>query len=95
VSVVINLFAVRLIHIDKFRSNAQLAGLSLLFLIFASVVKSDHLSRWNLQFLINTSLQVLVQEGFKLFVLLVEKTSLFDQVLTVNKHLVVFQQRLV
>lgn len=62
---------------------------------FYSVVKSDYLGWWNLELLIDTSLQVLVEQSLKLFVLLVKQSSLFDQVLSVHKHLIVLCQRLV
>lgn len=43
-----------------------------------SVIQSDHLSRRDLEFLINTCLQILIQEGLQLFVLLVEQASFFN-----------------
>ena len=60
-----------------------------------SDVQSDDLSGWNLQLLVDTSLQVLVEKRLQLFVLLVEEASLLDQVLSVDEELVVLAQGLV
>lgn len=60
-----------------------------------SNVESNDLSGRNLQLLVNASLQVLIQQCFQLFVLLIEQASLFDQVLTVHQKLVVLDQSLV
>lgn len=63
--------------------------------LFTSDVQSNDLGRWNLQLLVDTSLQVLIEERLELFVLLIEETGLFNQVLSVDKQLVVLAQCLV
>ena len=55
-----------------------------------SNVEADNLSWWDLELLVDAGLEVLVQQCLQLFVLLVEKSGLLDQVLSVDKHLVVF-----
>ena len=63
--------------------------------LFSSDVQSNDLGRRNLQLLVDTSLQVLIEKRLELFVLLIEETGLFDQVLSVDEQLVVLAQRLV
>ena len=46
-----------------------------------------------MKLLIDASLQVLVEQSLEFFVLLVKKTSLLDQVLTVDQELVVLNER--
>ena len=46
-----------------------------------------------MKLLIDASLQVLVEQGLEFFVLLVKKTGLLDQVLTVDQELVVLDER--
>lgn len=53
------------------------------------------MGRRHLELLVDTSLQVLVEQRLELFVLLVEKTGLLDQVLSVHQHLIVLGKRLV
>ena len=60
-----------------------------------SLVQTDDLGGWDLEFLVDTSLQVLIEQCLKLFVLLVKKSSFFDQVLSVYQHLIVLSQCLV
>ena len=45
--------------------------------------------------MIDSSLQVLVEQSFQLFILLIQQTSLFDQVLSVNEKCVVLSQSFV
>jgi len=45
--------------------------------------------------MIDSSLQVLIEQSFQLFVLLIQQTSLFDQVLSVNKKCVILRQSFV
>jgi len=45
--------------------------------------------------MIDSSLQVLVEQCFQLFILLIQQTSLFDQVLSVNEKCVVLSQSFV
>ena len=61
----------------------------------SSDVEANDLSGGHLQLLIHTSLQVLIQQGLQLLVLLVQETGLLDEVLALNKHLVVLAQGLV
>ena len=58
-----------------------------------SNVEADHLCGRHLQLLVDSSLQVLVKQRLELLVLLVQKTSLFDQILTINQELIVFLER--
>ena len=60
-----------------------------------SDIEADDLSGWHLQFLIDASLQVLVQKSLKLFILLVKQACLLDQVLSVDQKLIVIAQRFV
>ena len=46
-----------------------------------------------MKLLIDASLQVLVEQSLEFLVLLVKKTGLLDQVLTVDQELVVFDER--
>ena len=46
-----------------------------------------------MKLLIDASLQVLVEQSLEFFVLLVKKTGLLDQVLTVDQELVVLDER--
>ena len=46
-----------------------------------------------MKLLIDASLQVLVEQSLEFLVLLVKKTSLLDQVLTVDQELVVLDER--
>ena len=46
-----------------------------------------------MKLLIDSSLQVLVEQSLEFLVLLVKKTGLLDQVLTVDQELVVFDER--
>ena len=48
-----------------------------------------------MELLVDSSLQVLIKQRLQLFILLVEQTSLFNQVLPINEHLVVFGQSLI
>ena len=48
-----------------------------------------------MQLLVNTGLQVLVEQSFELLVLLIQQTCLFDEVLSVDKELVVFAEGLI
>jgi len=43
-----------------------------------------------MQFVINTSLQILIEQGLEFFILLVEESGFFDEVLSVNQKSVVF-----
>ena len=54
-----------------------------------SDVQSNDLSRGYLKFLVDAGLEVLVEEGLELFVLLVEHAGVFDQVLPGHEHCVV------
>jgi len=45
-----------------------------------------------LKLLVDASLEVLVQQCFEFFILLVQKTSLFNEILTVDEELVVFSE---
>ena len=60
-----------------------------------SDIETDDLSGWYLQLLVNTGLQVLVEQSFELLVLLIQQTCLFDEVLSVDKELVVFAEGLI
>lgn len=60
-----------------------------------SDVQSDDLGGWDLQLLVDASLQVLVEKRLQLFVLLIEEAGLLDQVLSVDQELVVLAQGLV
>lgn len=60
-----------------------------------SDVKADDLGWWHLQLLVDSSLQILIQKGLELLVLLVQETGLFDQVLSLHEHLVVLAEGLV
>lgn len=60
-----------------------------------SDIEANDLSWWHLKLLINTSLQVLVQQSLQLLVLLVQQASLLNQVLSVDKKLIVLAQRVV
>ena len=62
---------------------------------FISLVETNDLCRWDLEFLVDASLQILIEQGLKLFVLLVKKSRLLNQVLSVDKHLVVLSQSFV
>ena len=53
------------------------------------------MSRRNLELLIDSSLQVLIQQRLELLVLLIEKTCLLNKVLSIHQHLVVPGQGLV
>ena len=57
-----------------------------------SDVQTNDLSGGHLQFLVDTSLKILVEKSLKFLVLLVKKTSLFNKVLSVNEHSVVFAE---
>jgi len=61
----------------------------------SSDIQADHLRGRHLQLLVDASLQVLVQQSFQFFVLLVKQASLLNQVLPLHKLLVVFAQSLV
>lgn len=61
----------------------------------SSNIETDDLGRGHLKFLIYASLQVLIQQRLQFFVLLVEQARLLDQVLTLDKHLVVLTESLV
>lgn len=58
----------------------------------ASNVQSDDLGRRHLQFLVDTGLQVLVEQRLELFVLLIQKTGLLDEVLSIDEKLIVLAQ---
>jgi len=45
--------------------------------------------------MIDSGLQVLVQERLEFFILLVEESSIFNQVLSVDEQLVIFREGLV
>ena len=60
-----------------------------------SNIQADNLSRRHLKLLIDTSLQVLVEQSLKLFILLVKQTGLFNEILAINQELVVFLQGIV
>jgi hypothetical protein len=47
-------------------------------IIIASDVKTDDLSRWHMELVIYTSLEILIQQGLKLLILLVQETSLLN-----------------
>jgi hypothetical protein len=57
-----------------------------------SDVQADNLRGRYLQLLVDTSLQVLVQQSFQFFVLLVKQSGLLDEVLPLHKLLVVFAE---
>ena len=65
----------------------------MVLLLLFSDIKTDDLSWWNLQLLIDSSLQVLIEQRFKLFVLLVQQTGLLDEVLAIDQHLIVLCER--
>jgi hypothetical protein len=53
-------------------------------IIIASNVKTDDLGRWHMELVIYTSLEILIQQGLKLLVLLVQEASLLNKVLSIN-----------
>ena len=57
-----------------------------------SDVEANDLSWRHLELLVHSSLQVLVQQGLQLLVLLVQQASLFNQVLSVDQELIVITQ---
>jgi len=57
-----------------------------------SNIESNDLSGRHLQFLVNASLQVLVEKSLKLFILLIQQTRLLNQILTIDEQLVVLAE---
>ena len=60
-----------------------------------SDIETNHLSGWDLEFLVHTSLQVLIEERLQFFVLLIQQAGLLNKILALNEHLVVLAECLV
>lgn len=80
------------LRFQMFSAFCHLSVVRQFLLLDGSDVQADHLRGRHLQLLVNTGLQVLIQQRLKFFVLLVEQASLLNEVLPLNKLLVVLAQ---